>query len=175
MARFVFRFVFSTGTCFQQHPSFVFRFVFGYSRSLLLIPNNIPGSFLKISISCPIFPENRGRGSVSRTLQEGYHTRPRLSSEINCTRPAAAGDPEFAKSPPPLKHSAWCVLSALLRRGAFGHLHQVIGPDPLGKGLLDFRGRNFGVTARGKHRLIERQSHRGAVDQAPGNAALTRF
>ena len=48
MARFVFRFVFSTGTCFQQHPSFVFRFVFGYLCSLLLILNNILGSFLKI-------------------------------------------------------------------------------------------------------------------------------
>ena len=48
MARFVLRFVFSTGTCFQQHPSFVFRFVFGYLCSLLLIPNNIPGSFFKI-------------------------------------------------------------------------------------------------------------------------------
>ena len=58
MARFVFRFVFSTGTCFQQHPSFVFRFVFGYLCSLLLIRNNIPGSFLKISIFCPIFPDS---------------------------------------------------------------------------------------------------------------------
>ena len=60
MARFVLRFVFSTGTCFQQHPSFVFRFVFGYLCSLLLKLNNFPGSFLKISISCPVFSSKTG-------------------------------------------------------------------------------------------------------------------
>src|ERR1051326_5688380 len=44
MARFVFRFVFSTDTCFQQLLRFVFRFVFE-ARSFVF--NNLSGSVLK--------------------------------------------------------------------------------------------------------------------------------
>jgi hypothetical protein len=48
MARFVLSFVFSTIPYFQQLPTFVFRFVFGYSCSFLLNLSNFLGSFSKI-------------------------------------------------------------------------------------------------------------------------------
>jgi hypothetical protein len=50
MARFVFGFVFSTGTCFQQLLRFVSRFVFGYLCSLSLYLKNFSGLFFKKGI-----------------------------------------------------------------------------------------------------------------------------
>src|ERR1700677_2573775 len=60
----------------------------------------------------------------------------------------------------------------LFRRRALDYLDEIGGADPLGESVADLLGGKRFVLFGGAHRLIERQSHQGALQQPFGDARL---